>query len=283
MNKYILFIIFIFIFIIILIIFYFLNKIIKINNKFQYYNKEKFSNFGDYIISENNLNYDSNIIFLDKNDLYNILINDNDNYYKSFYSKDFYVRKIKNIEEYLDYIKKSISSINSIEKNKITKCINNANKKLKYINKSWFNGEKCIKLPWKIGMVTGKLYENGLPHTRDDIIIISKEDINLYTEKKLTKTLIHEKIHIYQKMYPNDINIYLNINNLKKYKKKTENDNIRANPDLDSWIYIDNNNNVYKAVYNKNPQSVEDIEYFPYNSQSSEHPFEKMAIEIENL
>ena len=84
-------------------------------------------------------------------------------------------------------------------------------------------------------------------------------------------------------MYPNDINIYLNINNLKKYKKKTENDNIRANPDLDSWIYIDNNNNVYKAVYNKNPQSVEDIEYFPYNSQSSEHPFEKMAIEIENL
>ena len=279
MNKYILFIIFI----IILIIFYFLNKFIKINNKIEYFNKEKFSNFDDYMILENNLKYDSNIIFLDKNDLYNILSNDKDNYYKSFYPIDFYVRKIKNIEEYLNYIKKSISSPNNIEKNKITKCINNANKKLKYINKSWFNGEKCIKLQWKIGMVTGKLYENGLPHTRDDIIIISKEDINLYTEKKLTKTLIHEKIHIYQKMYPNDINIYLNINNLKKYKKKTENDNIRANPDLDSWIYIDNNNNVYKAVYNKNPQSVEDIEYFPYNSQSSEHPFEKMAIEIENL
>ena len=62
MNKYILFIIFI----IILVIFYFLNKFIKINNKFQYFNKEKFSNFNDYIISENNLKYESNIIFLDK-------------------------------------------------------------------------------------------------------------------------------------------------------------------------------------------------------------------------
>ena len=87
------------------------------------------------------------------------------------------MRKIKNIDEYFIYIKKSICSLNNNEKNKIIKCINNANNKLKYINKDWFSGEKCIKIPWKIASITGKLYENGLPHTRNDIIIISKEDI----------------------------------------------------------------------------------------------------------
>lgn len=269
--------IFFYLIILIWILFYIINKILI--NKEYYENSKSQTN--------TDLSFESimsdNIIFLDSNNLYNILVNDNDNYYKTFYNTDLHVRKIKNIDEYFIYIKKSICSLNNNEKNKIIKCINNANNKLKYINKDWFSGEKCIKIPWKIASITGKLYENGLPHTRNDIIIISKEDINKNSEKKLTNTLVHEKVHIYQKIYKNDINIYLNKYNFKKYKKRSENDNIRSNPDLDDWIYIDDNNNVYKATYNENAESIEDIKYIPYDNQSSEHPFEKMAIEIENL
>ena len=76
---------------------------------------------------------------------------------------------------------------------------------------------------------------------------------------------------------------YLQNNNFTKIKEREENDNIRANPDLDNFIYQDENYNTYKAVYNNNPNSIEDITYYPYNEQYYEHPNERMAIEFENI
>ena len=155
---------------------------------------------------------------------------------------------------------------------------------IKNINLKWFNGYKASLIPWNLGCINGKLYENGLPHTRNDIILISNKDINKYNVNKLVKTLIHEKVHIYQKIYPNDCNIYIQTHNFTKLKIRNNNDNIRANPDLDNWIYKDKNEKIYKAEYNnKFPKSIEDITYYPLNSQSYEHPYEKMAIDIEHL
>ena len=96
------------------------------------------------------------------------------------------------------------------------------------------------------------------------------------------KTLMHEKVHIYQKIYKDHVEKYIKMNNFIKIKERSSSDNIRANPDLDNWIYKDSNNNIYQAIYNNKPSSVEDITYLPFNSQSYEHPFEKMAIFIEN-
>lgn len=225
-------------------------------------------------------NFNQNIIFLDSDLLFNILKRDEDNYYKSFYEIDYKVRNIKNIEEYINHIKKSAISFNDYEKNKIKKCINNADIFFENLNYEWIDGKKMNKIPWKIGLIEGKLYENGLPHTRSDIIIISKDSINSYSYKKLTNTLIHEKVHVYQKIYKDDVLKYLN--NFIKIKRRDINDNIRSNPDLDGWVYKDLDNNIYKAVYNKNPSSIEDITYYPINKQSYEHPYEKMAIFIEN-
>ena len=222
------------------------------------------------------------IYFIKSNKLYNILKSDEDNYYKTFYHLDFKTRNINNIEEYINYIKKSVYDPNEEEKNKIKKCITNANSRLEKLNFKWFNGNKAKELPWKIGCIQGKLYENGLPHTRGNIIILSKKDINEYSESKLTDTLIHEKVHIYQKIYKDDVEKYLNEYNFSIVKERDEFDNIRSNPDLNNIIYKDNNNNIYKATYENNPKSIEDIVYSPINNQSYEHPFEKMAIFIEN-
>jgi hypothetical protein len=235
---------------------------------------ENFENTLDEII-------DSKIIFISKDDLFQILKNNNDNYYNTFYNNDFKTRNITNIENYINFIQKSASDFNDDEKEKILKCIKTVNKVFKNIKLDWFDGIKANLLNWKFGCVSGKLYENGLPHTRNDIIIISKEDINNNSEKKLTKTLLHEKIHIYQKIYNDDVEKYIKKNNFYKFKKRSFTDNIRANPDLDNWIYKDENNILYKALYNDDPESIEDITYFPINNQSHEHPFEKMAIEME--
>jgi hypothetical protein len=248
-------------FIILFIIFYIINNHISIKYI------EKFNN---------------NIIFLNNNELLNILINNDDNYYNTFYEIDFYARKINNIDEYKYLIKDSVTDFNDIQKNKIKKCIENANLFFSKLKLEWFDGEKNNKINWIIGCIKGKLYENGLPHTRNNIIIISDEKVNNYSEHKLTKTLIHEKVHIYQKKYNNDIKIYLNKNNFIKLKERENYDNIRANPDLDNWIYIDKDKNIYSAKYKNNPSSIEDIIYYPINNQSYEHPYEKMAIYIEN-
>ena len=257
------FIIFMFlIFLIIILLFYYINKYFSTN---------------EHITNKNN------IIFLKKDELYEILKKDEDNYYSKFYKNDFTSRKIKNINEYLEIIKSSVDNINDYEKNKITLSIKKADDFFKNIDYKWFNGNKAIDIKWIIGLVKDKTYEAGLPHTRHDIIIISKKDVNNFSDEKLIKTFIHEKIHLYQKKYKNDVELYLNEFNFKKIKLRDENDNTRANPDLDNFIYADNNNNQLKAVFNNNPSSIEDIKYIPYNNQSSEHPFEKMAIFIENL
>lgn len=226
--------------------------------------------------------FDNNIIFLNNVQLLNILINNNDNYYDKFYGNDFNARNIKNIDEYKHLMKQSVTDFNDIQKKKIRKCIYNADSYFSKLNLEWFNGNKNNKIKWIIGSVKGKLYENGLPHTRNNVIIMSHEKINNYSENFLTKTLIHEKVHIYQKNHSDDIDIYLNKNKFNKIKERDIHDNIRANPDLDNWIYKDNKENIYKAVYKDNPSSIEDIEYKPIDNQSYEHPFEKMAIEIEN-
>ena len=86
-----------------------------------------------------------------------------------------------------------------------------------------------------------------------------------------------------KKKYKDDIDKYLKKNNISILKQREEKDMVRANPDLDNYIYT-NNNIIYSAKYNSaKPSSIVDIEYNNDGTQSSEHPFEKMAIDIENL
>jgi hypothetical protein len=230
-----------------------------------------------------NSNGNNNILFLNKKELYNILIKNNDKYYETFYTNDYKTRNINNIDDYYNFIEQSVDDFTENDINKLNNCIIIANNFFKKINKKWFNGNKANEIKWIIGTIKGKLYENGLPHTRSNIIIISKDDISNNDTTKLVKTLIHEKVHIYQKIYHEDSEIFINEYNFIKHKLRDEKDNIRANPDLNKWIYKDMNGNIYSAIYNKNPVSIEDIKYKPFNGQTYEHPFEKMAIDIENI
>ena len=61
----------------------------------------------------------------------------------------------------------------------------------------------------KIGFVCNNNYENGLPHTRGDIIILNKNKFMINSDIKNMKTLIHEQVHVYQKKYSNELNYYL--------------------------------------------------------------------------
>lgn len=227
--------------------------------------------------------FGNNIVFLNKTELFNALKHNDDRYYNRFYNNDYSARKISNIDEYINIIYKASTNFNDNEKTKLIICCDKADEFLKGIHYDWFNGIKAVEIEWRLGCITGKYYENGLPHTRGNIIVLPNVKINTYTEERLIKLLIHEKIHLYQKFYPTDVEIYISKKKYKRIKEREESDNIRANPDLDNWIYSDKDGNINMATYNKMPASIEDITYYPVNNQNYEHPYEKMAIEIENM
>jgi len=126
----------------------------------------------EYIIKQKiELFQDDSIIFLSKEELFTILSQNSDNYYNKFLNNDFIARNIQNIDEYINKIQQSVTDFTDYEKEKIRKCIHLADTKLLNTNLDWFNGRDTMDIVWKIGLVNGKLYENGLPHTRNDTII----------------------------------------------------------------------------------------------------------------
>ena len=222
--------------------------------------------------------------YMNKDELYLYLVKDEDNYYKNFSDKDFKVRNIRTIEEYHNNIKEVCVDIDDRISNVLSKCIAKANNRLIKYKCIGFDGEKCANIEWKIGIVKDKLYEEGYPHTRNDVIIIPFYLIN--NSNQLINTLIHEKIHVYQKTYPEDINRYLETNGFTKYKLRKEIDNMgintRSNPDMDEWIYKNKDNQIMMAEYNNDPKSIMDVNIKPNNNSSYEHPFEYMAYNITN-
>jgi len=222
-------------------------------------------------------------IFLSKSELEKYLIKDYDNYYKNFNETDFKVRNINSLNDYYDIIKNSCINISYKEQEILNKCINIANTKISKFKDALkgFDGKKCSKLEWKIGLINNDNYEAGMPHTRNDIIILPKKILNM-SPNKIVSTLVHEKIHVYQKQYPDDIELYLQENGFKKHSHKSNFKNIRANPDLDQFVYTNNNGQLMRSIYDNNPSDINSVKIIPINSIEHEHPFEYMAYYIQN-
>ena len=135
----------------------------------------------------------------------------------------------------------------------------------------YFNNGK----EWKFALISSA-YEEGFPHTREDIIFLSPSILNL-DDNMLIKTLIHESIHIYQRYNKREMDEYMIKNGFEKIRKKNKGELIRSNPDLDEFIYKDKNGIEMKALYNsENPNGIGDIKI----SHNMEHPYEYMAYEI---
>lgn len=231
-----------------------------------------------YIINYYQINH---IVFLNKKELQHFLMKDPDHYYKSFSKKDLSMRKISSPEDYHFLIEKSSRDFSVYEKNKIVNCVSNVESVLKNVNEPWFDGMKACKTKWKFGCIIGNLYEGGLPHTRYDVIILPEYAVSIYSDSELCNLILHEKIHVYQKMYPKDIDKYVKYHHFYKKIRRNEVDGARANPDLDEWIYSDSNNQSYMALYKADSTNITDVTFYPNNSHFYEHPYEKMAYDME--
>ena len=221
------------------------------------------------------------IKFLNKPDLFDIL--SNRDYLNKLSKMDLYVRGVKNIEEYIqNNIRTSVSFTSFYEKIKLICLILIVDIQVLLSNSTteFFDKIKYVKIPWKIGIVDGDLYEDGLPHTRNGNIILSRDTIRYSSNQHLLQLLLHEKVHVYQYFNKGDVQKYIKSKNLKRVKK---NKRVRANPDIDDYTYEDSSGNKYQAIYRDNATSISDVDYEMGNSQFYEHPYESMAIQLEKI
>lgn len=223
-------------------------------------------------------NENENIYFLSKHELFQLLSQDTDNFYKTFKQIDLKARNIHNIDEYIqNRITKSVSEFSLNERKLIQKYIPIIMNKLSSLNENWFCFDKALKIKWKIGCIENIFYEEGFPHTRNDVILLNRTIFN--DDKLIESNLMHEFIHIYQKIYPDDAQIYINENGFTPVMKRMKCDNCRVNPDINEWIYK-KDGIIYQAIFNNdNPRNISDVS-IPYNLNSFEHPYEEMAYKI---
>lgn len=226
-----------------------------------------------------------NIIFLSNDETQDVLNNDADHYYQTFHSVDLKVRKSKNLQEYLGKISKSGCEGMEENKEKIVDCIEKVKKKLHSHRNETIEGVNIgvmLDLPWKFGFVCDNYYENGLPHTRGDVIILNNQDIQRRNIQEMCRLLIHEKVHIYQKTKKEDFETSIK-DKYEKTKDTRESETAPANPDIDAFTYKrKSDGEIMESKYNETPAHFRDIA-FPKGDHTLEHPYETIAYTLESL
>lgn len=119
-------------------------------------------------------------------------------------------------------------------------------------------------IPWKFVKVDNAL-ENGYPHTLYDTIIVTSELLQ-GADNTVIKTLLHEKVHIFQRFHPIIVRellrdlawVPLTPTTLETVKPTLY--NMRSNPDLDNLIYVfgDDKLVVFQVYTSDQPKSLQE-------------------------
>jgi hypothetical protein len=144
---------------------------------------------------------------------------------------------------------------------------------------------RLMRIPWKFAMLPPDI-EEGLPHTLDAVIVLS-DLFFMQAVDRCVETLIHEKLHVYQRLYP--LYAYKLFHDVWKYaifdvQRKYE--DARSNPDLNGIVYSKNKVGFYMRYRGGIPDGLTDAAIAGVRGTTAEryeHPNERMAYEISNL
>lgn len=198
------------------------------------------------------------------------------NYFEGMTKHDLFARHAVDKAEYKNKYFAGIIEFTENEKNNlknIVKIINRITRK--------FSAFRQIK--WKFAKLRLNI-ENGFPHTLGDTIFLPETFFLVRTHKEQIETIVHEKVHIFQRTFPFQTNaLILRYWGCRVSTRRDVYPRIRANPDLNGLQYSRNNEICYKE-YNKEPSSVADAHDSKGCINSDyEHPYEKMAYIIADI
>lgn len=153
------------------------------------------------------------------------------------------------------------------------------------------------KIPWNLVKIDKSL-EHAYPHSMNTDLIVLNDDC-FSVDKNLAEILLHEKIHLYQRDYPDFTRIYVEQD--KKYVPlamlQCHQDLIRNNPDENGVVYADALGKIAITEYaSRYPVDVSDVRYVLFESNNNasiqscdmakdtitedQHPYEVMAREL---
>jgi len=207
-------------------------------------------------------------------------------------------------EHYKNEYIQSYEELTETDKTQLQQIIEAANKlTAKYQN--------LQQLEWRLAKISSSI-EYGLPHTIGNMIVLNKDTLSR-PQQELIKTMIHEKIHIFQRMNTAAASKWTELTDFTALRPNDltsiSKDLLmlrRSNPDLDKNIYRHNKSNlIMRQLYNSNePSSITDSkalglsqngQYSPISLTNDllglpknfycqlEHPYEIMACLIAEM
>lgn len=206
------------------------------------------------------------------------LASDPDGYVKNMSPTDLYARKVSSAEKYVRRAQDSAIDFTPEQKLRFNEACTNADAFFERVGHDLpISATKLVQIPWVLAMTKGETYEDGMPHTRSNIIFLSSY-INEQPQE-LVRTMIHEKIHIYQRLYPEEMAQILAKHGFQRWKMRMGIPRIRANPDVDPWVYLNRDQSApMMALYTSDqPSSISDVFL---EDAAFEHPYEFIAYEI---
>lgn len=194
-------------------------------------------------------------------------------YFKRMNECDLTARNLKQ-PVHVDEVLQNIRMPNQAEKNILEQAI-------KSVDDITANFKRFSSIKWRI-LISNDNIETGFPHTHGNIIILPSlmlVNINRVKFANIIDTLIHEKIHVYQRLYPCESNIlYLKYWNFTVASCLSQTpDGHRTNPDTNLLLYKDQNDDIiYLNKYNK--CALDSV-----IGDTRDHPHEIMAYLITNI
>ena len=144
---------------------------------------------------------------------------------------------------------------------------------------------RLARIPWKFARQRSDV-EEGLPHTLDTVIVLS-DPFFAQAVDRCVETLIHEKIHVYQRLYPlYTYKLFHDVWQYAIFDVQSKYEDARSNPDLNGIVYSKNKVGFYMkyrgdAAGGLNAAAVEGVR--GTTRERYEHPNERMAYEISGL
>ena len=197
----------------------------------------------------------------------------NESYYFNRMSKyDLLARNVSSIDSYKKLYLDSIIEFTEEEKNILEEQTHKIDQVKFAVLRS---------IPWKFCKVKTDI-EQGWPHTLANVIVLNSKVFE-QSSMELFKTLVHEKVHVYQRLFPLETHVLITeywefrvLDTLSNTLK------IRNNPDINNFVYGSSTKKpFYRAYSTENPGSLQDTHLV--NSTTTEHPYELMAHLIPNV
>lgn len=220
---------------------------------------------------------ESAIVFMIPQEVQTFLSLDTDNYVQNMSSADFYARDALNANDYIEKSRQDVVAFTFEEKELLKQAIQKADRFFLSYQDDYIQSHEMNRIPWKLALTKG-YYENGLPHTRMNIIFLPQSLLN-QSINTIAQTLIHEKVHLHQRKYKER---YQEVLILKNYQiiGKRDHHRIRANPDVDDYIYYHPKHFIMVENYRTlTPKDIQDTEKLGLDAKY-EHPYEEIAYQV---